>query len=113
MADMIVTATASRPETQGWVKGLGAHPVIDQTKPLAPQIEALGAGQPGCVFSTTHTHQDIEQMAEFTPQGRFGLIDDLEALNIMPLKVKAGSTHWEQMLARSLFQIADITRQHW
>lgn len=111
--DMTVIATASRPETQDWVKDLGAHHVIDHTKPLVPQIEALGIGQPGYVFSTTHTHQYIEQIAEFiAPQGRFGLIDDPETLNIMPFKVKAVSTHWELMFTRSLFQTADITRQH-
>ncbi|WP_417270665.1 zinc-binding alcohol dehydrogenase family protein [Celeribacter sp.] len=111
--DMIVIATASRPETQEWVKDLGAHHVIDHTKPLTPQIEALGIGQPGYVFSTTHTHQYIEQIAEFiAPQGRFGLIDDPETLNIMPFKVKAVSTHWELMFTRSLFGTADITRQH-
>lgn len=111
--DMTVIATASRPETQDWVKDLGAHHVIDHTKPLTPQIEALGIGQPGYVFSTTHTHQYIEQIAEFiAPQGRFGLIDDPETLNIMPFKVKAVSTHWELMFTRSLFQTADITRQH-
>ncbi|WP_298862723.1 zinc-binding alcohol dehydrogenase family protein [uncultured Sulfitobacter sp.] len=111
--DMVVIATASRPETQDWVKELGAHHVIDHTKPLTPQIEALGIGQPGYVFSTTHTHQYIDQIAEFiAPQGRFGLIDDPETLNIMPFKTKAVSTHWELMFTRSLFQTADITRQH-
>ena len=113
MTDMTVVATASRPETHDWVKDLGAHHVIDHTKPLTPQIEALGVGQPGYVFSTTHTHQYIEQIAEFiAPQGRFGLIDDPETLNIMPFKIKAVSTHWELMFTRSLFQTADITRQH-
>ena len=111
--DMTVIATASRPETQAWAKDLGAHHVIDHTKPLAAQIDALGIGQPGYVFSTTHTHQYIEQIAEFiVPQGRFGLIDDPETLNIMPFKSKAVSTHWELMFTRSLFETADITRQH-
>lgn len=111
--DLTVIATASRPETKEWAKDLGAHHVIDHTKPLTPQIEALGIGQPGYVFSTTHTHQYIEQIAEFiAPQGRFGLIDDPKSLNIMPFKVKAVSTHWELMFTRSLFETADITRQH-
>lgn len=111
--DMTVIATASRPETQDWVKSLGAHHVVDHTKPLAEQIDALGIGQPGYVFSTTHTHQYIEQIAEFiAPQGRFGLIDDPENLNIMPFKTKAISTHWELMFTRPLFETADITRQH-
>lgn len=111
--DLTVIATASRPETQAWVQELGAHHVIDHSRPLAPQIEALGIGQPGWVFSTTHTHQYIDQIAEFiAPQGHFGLIDDPESLNIMPFKTKAVATHWELMFTRSLFGTPDIQRQH-
>ncbi|MCK0143619.1 zinc-binding alcohol dehydrogenase family protein [Aliiroseovarius sp. F20344] len=111
--NLTVIATASRPETQAWVKELGAHHAIDHSKPLAPQIEALGLGQPGWVFSTTHTHQYIDQIAELiAPQGHFGLIDDPETLNIMPFKTKAVSSHWELMFTRSLFGTPDIQRQH-
>ncbi|MEP2716834.1 zinc-binding alcohol dehydrogenase family protein [Pseudophaeobacter sp.] len=112
LTDLTVIATASRPETQDWVKSLGAHHVINHRSPLAPQIEALGLAAPGFVFSTTHTHQYIEQIAEFiAPQGRFGLIDDPEDLNIMPFKAKAISTHWELMFTRSLFETPDMARQ--
>ncbi|MBT0956093.1 zinc-binding alcohol dehydrogenase family protein [Alphaproteobacteria bacterium KMM 3653] len=111
--DLTVIATASRPETAQWAQDLGAHHVIDHSKPLPEQIAALGLGQPGFVFSTTHTHQYIGQIAEFiAPQGRFGLIDDPESLDISPFKTKAISTHWELMFTRSLFETADITRQH-
>ncbi|MBU2982824.1 zinc-binding alcohol dehydrogenase family protein [Lentibacter algarum] len=111
--DLTVIATASRPETQEWAQHLGAHHVIDHTKPLPQQVEALGLGQPGYVFSTTHTHQYIEQAAELiSPQGRFGLIDEPDPLNVMPFKPKAVSIHWELMFTRSLFQTADISRQH-
>ncbi|SLN16940.1 Zinc-type alcohol dehydrogenase-like protein [Roseovarius albus] len=110
--DLTVIATASRPETQAWVKELGAHHVIDHSQPLAPQIEALGIGQPGYVFSTNHTGDYIEQVAELiAPQGRFGLIDDPENLNIAPFKHKSISTHWEFMYTRSLFGTADIAQQ--
>jgi zinc-binding alcohol dehydrogenase family protein len=111
--DLTVIATASRPETRDWALALGAHHVIDHTHPLTPQIEALDIGQPGYVFSTTHSHQYVEQVAAFiAPQGRFGLIDDPDTLNIMPFKAKAISTHWELMFTRSLFQTADMSHQH-
>ncbi len=113
LTDMTVIATASRPETQAWVTQLGAHHVIDHSKPLVAQIEALGIGQPGYVFSTNQTGNYIEQIAEFiAPQGRFGLIDDPAELNIKPFKQKSVSTHWEFMYTRSLFQTDDMTRQH-
>ncbi len=50
--DLTVIATASRPETKEWCSSLGAHYVVDHSQPLAPQIEALGIGAPGFVFST-------------------------------------------------------------
>lgn len=113
LTDLTVIATASRPETKAWVSELGAHHVIDHSKPLVPQIDALGIKAPGIVFSTTHTDSYIEQVAEFiAPQGRFGLIDDPETLNIAPFKQKSVSTHWEFMYTRSLFGTADMSRQH-
>lgn len=112
LTDLTVIATASREETKAWVQELGAHHVIDHSQPLAAQIEALGIGAPAFVFSTNRTELYVEQIAEFiAPQGRFGLIDDPEALNIAPLKPKSVSTHWEFMYTRSLFGTADIARQ--
>jgi zinc-binding alcohol dehydrogenase family protein len=55
LTDLTVIATAARPETQAWVRELGAHHVIDHAKPLAEQVAGLGLGAPGIVFSTTHT----------------------------------------------------------
>ncbi len=112
LTELTVIATASRPETQAWVTELGAHHAIDHASPLPPQIEALGIGAPGLVFSTTHTHQYVAQIAELiAPQGRFGLIDDPEVMDVMPFKTKAVSTHWELMFTRSLFGTPDIGRQ--
>ncbi len=113
LTDLTVIATASRPETQEWVKALGAHHVIDHRRPLAAQVEALGIGQPGFVFSTTNTDDHYAEIVELiAPQGRFGLIDDPKELDAMPLKLKSISLHWELMFTRSLFGTADIERQH-
>ncbi|PVB62173.1 zinc-binding alcohol dehydrogenase family protein [Labrenzia sp. 011] len=110
--DLTVIATASRPETREWVKGLGAHHVVDHSRPLPEQIAALGIGAPAFVFSTNYSDTYVPQIAEFiAPQGRFGLIDDPEDLSIMPFKAKAVSIHWELMFTRSLFSTPDIARQ--
>ncbi|MEP2774797.1 MAG: zinc-binding alcohol dehydrogenase family protein [Luteolibacter sp.] len=112
LTDLTVIATASRPETQDWVKECGAHHVIDHRQPLAPQVAALGLGAPGFVFSTTQTHRHMADIAELiAPQGRFGLIDDPENLSVMPLKRKAVSLHWELMFTRSLFGTPDMAEQ--
>ena len=88
---------------------MGAHHVIDHSKPLAAQIEALGIGAPGFVFSTTHTDAHIAEIgALLAPQGRLCLIDDPKTLDITGLKRKAISVHWEFMFVRSMFQTPDM-----
>ena len=112
LTDLSVIATASRPETRDWVKECGAHHVINHRQPLAAQIEELGTGAPGFVFSTTQTDSHIDDIVELiAPQGRFGLIDDPAELNAMPLKRKAISLHWELMFTRSLFNTPDMSEQ--
>jgi NADPH:quinone reductase len=112
LTDLTVIATASRPETQDWVRECGAHHAIDHRQPLAPQVEALGLGAPGFVFSTTHSDAHWADIVELiAPQGRFGLIDDPEVLNIKQLKTKAVSLHWEFMFTRSLFGTPDMAEQ--
>lgn len=112
LTDLTVIATASRAETQDWVRACGAHHVIDHRQPLAPQVEALGLGAPGFVFSTTQTDAHYNDIVELiAPQGRFGLIDDPAELSAMPLKRKAVSLHWELMFTRSLFATPDMEEQ--
>ncbi|AQS90941.1 Zn-dependent oxidoreductase [Gluconobacter albidus] len=112
LTDITVIATASRPETQDWVRSLGADYVIDHGKPLAEQVAALPTGAPGFVFSTTQTDRHLAEIVELlAPQGHFGLIDDPAELNAVPLKRKSLSLHWELMFTRSLFETADISAQ--
>jgi len=114
LTDVTVIATASRPETQDWCRALGAHHVVDHTKPLAEQVEALGIGAPDFVFSVTHTDTHFPEIAKIiAPQGRFALIDDpKDPIDISLLKSKSVSIHWESMFTRSTFQTADMERQH-
>ena len=112
LTDLVVIATASRPETAEWLRDLGAHHVLDHSQPLAPQVAQLGLGAPGHVFSTTQTHQHLADIAELiAPQGRFGLIDDPDQLNIMPFKRKSVGVMWESMFTRSMFQTPDMSAQ--
>jgi NADPH2:quinone reductase len=110
LTGLTVIGTASRPETTAWVRDLGAHHVVDHAKPLAAQVEELGA--PGFVFSTTQTDKHVAEIAKLiAPQGRFGLIDDPTTLDIIPFKRKAVSVHWELMFTRPMFQTADMAAQ--
>ncbi|WP_434712585.1 zinc-binding alcohol dehydrogenase family protein [Rhizobium sp. YTUHZ045] len=113
LTDLTVIATASRPETQDWVKALGAHHVVDHSRPIAPQVAALGIGAPGFVFSTTNTDSHVGDVVEaIAPQGRFALIDDPKTLDIVPFKRKAISIHWELMFTRPLYGTPDMIEQH-
>ncbi|MGO7171894.1 zinc-binding alcohol dehydrogenase family protein [Rhizobium leguminosarum] len=113
LTDLTVIATASRPETQDWVKELGAHHVVDHSRPIAPQVAALGIGAPGFIFSTTNTDSHIGDIVEaIAPQGRFALIDDPKTLDIVPFKRKAVSVHWELMFTRPLYGTPDMIEQH-
>ncbi len=110
--DLTVIATASRPETADWCRGLGAHHVVDHSKPLDGEIAALVLGAPAFVFSTTNTDQHVSAIATLmAPQGRFALIDDPAVLDVNPFKRKSVSIHWEFMFTRSLFGTVDIAAQ--
>jgi NADPH2:quinone reductase len=110
LTELVVIGSASRPETVAWVRDLGAHHVVDHAKPLAAQVEALGA--PGFVFSTTQTAKHLAEIVQLiAPQGRFALIDDPAALDIVPFKRKAVSVHWELMFTRPMFQTEDMAAQ--
>ena len=110
---LTIIATASRPESARWVGELGAHHVVDHSRPLPPQLAALGLGPPHYVFCT---HTDAKRWAEvaelIAPQGRFGLIDDPEPLDLKLVKFKSVSIHWEAMFTRPICETPDMIRQH-
>lgn len=113
LTGLTIIATASRPETQAWVKEMGAHHVADHRKPLNGELGRLGLPAPGFVFSTTETDKHLDAIVELmAPQGRFCLIDDPPPLDIMKLKRKSLSLHWELMFTRPLYGTADIEEQH-
>ncbi|MGX9463401.1 zinc-binding alcohol dehydrogenase family protein [Shewanella sp. A14] len=107
-----VIATASRESSSAWVKKLGADYVVDHTKPLAAQIEALNIGPVTHVASLNSTESYFESYTELlAPFGKIAMIDDPEALNITKLKPKSLSLHWEFMFARSMFNAVDMDEQ--
>ena len=113
LTQLRVFGTASRPETQAWVKELGAHVVIDHSQPLRPQLVAAGVAEVEFIASLTHTEQHWADLIDAAaPQGRLGLIDDLSGpVDVMQLKRKALSLHWEMMFTRPMFGTADIAEQ--
>src|SRR6218665_3371640 len=106
--------TASRPETAAWLPDLGALHGVAEGRRMAPQIAALGPAPLHHVASLTHTPQHFADLvAALEPQGRLALIDDFapDAINVMALKGKSLSLHWEMMFTRTMHQTADIGEQ--
>lgn len=109
-----IIATASRPETKQWVSDLGAHYVLDHSQPLLPQLKALDLSCVSHVASLTHTDQHYAELVQLlAPQGKLALIDDpAGGIDIMPLKQKSISLHWEFMFTRAMFGTPDMQAQH-
>lgn len=108
-----VIATASRADSQAWVKSLGADHVVDHTKPLLPQIEALGIKQVSHIASLNGTGTYFDDYpALLATFGKIAMIDDpATPLDVMKLKTKSQSLHIEFMFARSMYQAADMEAQ--
>ncbi len=100
---MTVIATASRLESQQWVKSLGAdHVVAHQT--FVDDIRKLGLRFVDFIFSTTHSGQHWSKMADIiAPFGEVGMIDDADGSDISIFKSKSASLHWELMFTKSSF----------
>ena len=113
LTGLTVIGTASRAQTQDWVRALGAHHVVDHAQPLRPQLEALGLSSVDIVISLTHTDKHYDAIVDvLAPQGQFALIDDPASLDAVPLKRKSISLHWELMFTRSMFETTDMIKQH-
>ena len=114
LTDAIVIGTASRQQSQDWVKELGADYVINHHQPLMEQLKAIGIDAVTHVISLTHTDQHFDQLVEvLAPQGKLAMIDDPKTnIDINRLKLKSLSLHWELMFTRSMFETWDMQKQH-
>ena len=114
LTSLTVVGTASRPETQAWVRELGAHHVIDHGQPLSAELQRIGVPNVTHVASLTQTDRHYAEIVKsLAPQGRLGLIDDpTQPLDVMALKGKSLSLRWELMFTRSMFQTPDMQAQH-
>ena len=114
LTGITVIATAARKESQRWLQELGVSRVLNHQQPLRPQLEELGFDAVGRVASLTHSAQHFDALVDLLqPQGALALIDDPDpaAINVLALKRKSLSLHWELMFTRSLYQTPDMGEQ--
>jgi zinc-binding alcohol dehydrogenase family protein len=113
LTGLTVIGTASRADTTDWIKQLGAHHVIDHSKPLNEEIARLGLPPVTYVAGLNQTDHHWPAIVELVaPQGKIALIDDPAPIDVRMLKRKSVSLHWELMFTRSMYQTDDMVQQH-
>jgi zinc-binding alcohol dehydrogenase family protein len=111
LTNLTVITTASRPETEEWVRKMGADHVVNHRGDLSAQMKELGLA-PTYVAALTATDQHWPAIVDvITPRGYIALIDDPAHLDISIAKPKALTISWEFMFTRSMFDTDDITTQ--
>lgn len=109
-----VIGTASRPQTSAWVTSLGADAVVDHHGDLAANV--LGVAPEGVDWIFTAASAAPGALESYIrvakPFGQIVAIDDPRHLDVVSLKSKALSWHWEFMFARSMHHAADMIEQH-
>lgn len=112
LTSLTVIATASRPETETWVRGLGADVVVNHHD-LTGSLAEAGIKQVDMIAGLTGTAEHFPAMVDIlAPQGHIAVIDDPRELDVTSLKSKSGSLHWEFMFTRSTFETPDMIAQH-
>ena len=112
-AGLIVIATASRPQTERWVRELGADHVVNHRQPMVEQVRALGFQHVDHVAIFNDMRHWETAVELIRPQGGIVTIDDTHLpMPMAGMKMKAASLHWEFMFARAMHQTPDMVEQH-
>jgi zinc-binding alcohol dehydrogenase family protein len=112
-AGLMVIATASRAESQAWVRELGADAVLDHRAPLGPQLTELGLPVVDAIANFHDTASYWNQTAELIrPQGSIvALVSCNTPVDLDRLKNKSARFAWEFMFTRSLYATEDMAEQ--
>ena len=107
LAHLKVIASASRPETVAWCKGLGADETVDHSKPLdIPEVDYVL-----CFSGTDSYWNQFPRLVK--PQGKIGLIvRTTRPVDLSILHDKSITVCLEGMFTRSTFRTPDMEAQH-
>lgn len=112
LTGVTVIGTASRPETQEWVRRMGAEYVVDHHGDLEAEVLDIAPDGIDRVF-TPSTGGRLPLYAELLrPFGSIVAIDEDPDLDLRVLKSKSIAWLWESMFTRGVFQTPDMVRQH-
>lgn len=105
-----VVATASRPETADWVRSMGAHHVVDHHH-LVELVREVAPDGVDWIF-TAFSEGNVAAFADLLKvRGEVVAIDDPVGLDLLALKTKSITWHWELMFTVPLFEPASTAQR--
>jgi zinc-binding alcohol dehydrogenase family protein len=112
LTNLDVIATASRPETEKWVRDMGADYVVNHRN-LVESVREQGIQHVDYIFNVADTKGHWDAMVELiAPQGMISSIVEFDGgINLSALQGKSAGFVWELMFTRSLFNTDDIQKQ--
>ncbi|KFA95516.1 zinc-binding alcohol dehydrogenase family protein [Vibrio sp. ER1A] len=112
LTNLTVIATASRPETEAWVKEMGADYVANHRN-LVESVHELGFETVDYIFNVADTVGHWDAMAELiAPQGMIGSIVEFDSgIDLSKLQGKSVAFVWELMFTRSIYKTQDMYKQ--
>jgi NADPH2:quinone reductase len=110
LTNLTVIGTASRPETADWARRMGAHHIVDHHRLVdtVTQVAPNGIDHIFTPFSTGNIEAFVQLLK---PRGAIVAIDDPRDLDLLPLKAKSLTWHWELMFTRPMHE-PESTYQH-
>jgi NADPH:quinone reductase len=103
LTGLTVIGTASRPESAAWAREMGAHHVVNHHH-LREELNEVAPDGVEHIF-TPFSAGNVETFAAvLKPRGAVVAIDEPEGLDLLPLKEKSQTWHWELMFTRPLFE---------
>lgn len=108
LTSVTIIGTASRPETVSWAKQMGAHHVVDHRRSLTEQVRRIAPEGVDYVLSTSSTDEHFSAFPELlVPFGKLVVLDEPVNINLLQLKTKSLSFHWQMVFTRSLLKTTD------
>ena len=114
LAGLKVIATASRPESIGWVKEHGADLVVNHRQNLVSQVRSFGSKYVDYILELNDIDGHWNEMCELIkPAGRIvSITENKRPINLRKLTQKRGNFSWEWMYSKSYYQTDDMATQH-
>ncbi|MDC6390604.1 zinc-binding dehydrogenase [Maribacter sp. PR1] len=104
--NVTIIATASKPQSQNWVKELGADIIVDHHSDVLKQLKEEGIDQVDFVFAANGLKNAISWLPELIkPYGYLAPIEGLGDIDIWPLMNKSVTVFLEMVFSKSIFGV--------